>query len=311
MQRKGGSSMTERRDFLRQSFLIGAALALAPGQLFAGAKREKLIILHTNDWHSRIEPFPMDGGRNQGLGGAAKRAALIRKIREEEKHVLLLDSGDIFQGTPYFNQFGGELEYRLMSEMGYDAATLGNHDFDNGLKGLKDQLPHATFPLVCANYDFSGTELAGLIESYKIVEKGSWKIGILGIGIELKGLVPEKLYGATVYQDPVDSANKVAKQLKEEDKCDLVICLSHLGYKYSGSKVSDQVLAKDSEHIDLILGGHTHTFLNKPEGIVNKKGHVVIVNQSGWGGIVLGRLDIEWTLGGKLSNPHNTMLKVS
>lgn len=303
--------MSERRAFLRNTLLLGAGIALSPTHLFAQGKEENLVILHTNDWHSRIEPFPMDGGRNQGLGGAAKRAALIKKIRNEEKHVLLLDSGDIFQGTPYFNQFGGELEYKLMSEMGYDAVTLGNHDFDNGLSGLKTQLPHAKFSTVCANYDFSQTELAGSIEPYKILTKGPWKIGVFGIGIELKGLVPDKLFGATHYQDPINSANKMAKLLKVEEKCDLVVCLSHLGYKYSGNKISDQVLARESEHIDLILGGHTHTFLDEPGEFWNKKGHLVIVNQAGWGGIMLGRLDIRWSRRRKLANPHNTMLKVS
>lgn len=303
--------MTSRRDFIRHSALLGAGLTLAPTYLLAEGKTNKLVILHTNDWHSRIEPFPMDGGKFQGMGGAAKRAALIAKIRQEEEHVLLVDSGDIFQGTPYFNMFEGELEYKLMSAMGYDAATLGNHDFDGGLAGLEKQLPQAKFPILCGNYDFSNTVLAGAFPAYQVFEKGPWKIGVFGIGIELKGLVPDALYGATVYKDPISEANKIAKLLKEEKKCDYVLCLSHLGYKYSGDKVSDQVLAKESEHIDLILGGHTHTFLQEPDEILNKKGRVVIVNQAGWGGILLGRLDIHWARDKTPAKPHNSMLKVS
>jgi len=259
-----------RRNFIKQASLLGMGMGMLPLTAWAKSEEKRLVILHTNDWHSRIEPFPMDGGRLQGQGGAAKRAKLIQQIREEGHEVLLLDCGDIFQGTPYFNVYGGELEFKLMSEMGYDAATLGNHDFDGGLNGLKKQLPHAKFPILCANYDFSETELAGKFAPYKIVDKGQWKVGILGIGIELDGLVPEALYGATKYQDPIEAANKYAALLKQEKNCDLVICLSHLGYKYSGNKISDQVLASQSENIDIILGGHTHTFMEKPDEIKNK-----------------------------------------
>lgn len=303
--------MTERREFLKQSLLLGAAATLVPGRLFAAEEKKKLVILHTNDWHSRIDPFPMDGGKMQGLGGAAKRAALIAKIRKEEEHVLLLDCGDIFQGTPYFNFYGGELEFRLMSSMGYDAATLGNHDFDAGLEGLNKQLPHASFDFVCSNYDFSDTVLAGKFPAHKIIRKGPWKIGLIGICIELKGLVPDAMYGATRYLDPVDTAIKKAAWLKEEEKCDLVICLSHLGQSYSGNKMSDTLLAKETEHIDIILGGHTHTFMDEPLEILNKKAYPVIVTQAGWGGVVLGRLDVEWAKAKTRAKPRTSMLKVS
>lgn len=300
-----------RRTFIKQASLLGMGIGMLPMQTWAKSEEKRLVILHTNDWHSRIEPFPMDGGRLQGQGGAAKRAKLIQQIREEGHEVLLLDCGDIFQGTPYFNLYGGELEFKLMSEMGYDAATLGNHDFDGGLEGLKKQLPHAKFPILSANYDFSETELAGKFAPYQIVDKGPWKVGILGIGIELDGLVPESLYGATKYQDPIEAANKYARLLKHEKNCDLVICLSHLGYKYSGNKISDQVLASQSENIDIILGGHTHTFMEKPAEIENKRQLPVTINQAGWGGVILGRLDLFWTNGKTAAKPHNTMLKVS
>ena len=215
---------------------------------------EKLTILHTNDVHSRIEPFPMDGGRYQGLGGAARRAALIRQIRAKEKQVLLLDSGDIFQGTPYFNFYGGELEFKLMSAMKYDAATIGNHDFDGGIEGLHRQLKYADFPFVSSNYDFSDTIMNGKTKEYQVFKKGWLTIGVFGLGIELKGLVPKSLYRETRYLDPLTQANKTARHLKKEEKCDFVICLSHLGNRYKDSQVSDWIIAENSEDIDLILG---------------------------------------------------------
>ena len=252
----------------------------------------QLTILHTNDVHSRIDPFPMDGSRNEGLGGVAKRASLIKKIRAEQKNVLLLDAGDIFQGTPYFNFFGGELEIKLMSEMGYDAGTIGNHDFDGGIDGLDKQLQFANFPLLSANYDFSDNILNGKIKEYKIFYKGGIKIGVFGLGIELKGLVPAALHKNTIYNDPIIAAQKISTLLKEKEKCDFVICLSHLGYKYEENIVSDRVLATSTSNIDLIIGGHTHTFMREPEKLKNKEGNVVVINQVGWAGIMLGRFDV-------------------
>jgi 5'-nucleotidase len=234
----------------------------------------------------------MDGTNNQGLGGAARRAALIKKLRGEEKNILLLDAGDIFQGTPYFNFYGGELEMKLMSSMGYDAATIGNHDFDNGMDGLLKQLPNANFPLINANYDFSNTVLKNKTIPYKIFKKQGVKIGVFGLGIELKGLVAKELCKDAVYNDPLSIGNKTAAILKNDEKCDYVICLSHLGYKYKESKVSDIVLAENSKNIDLIIGGHTHTFLNEPDIRKNQDGKPVIINQVGWAGIMLGRVDV-------------------
>jgi len=283
-----------RRRFLRTSALSTVFISTGTFPLAAMDKAEltKVTILHTNDVHSRIEPFPMDGSRAAGMGGAAKRAALIEKIRQEEEHVLLLDAGDIFQGTPYFNFFGGELEFKLMSEMRYDAATIGNHDFDAGIDGLFKQLPNASFPFVSSNYDFSDTVLHSNTHTHRIVQKGDVKIGLLGVGIELEGLVPKDLYKATRYLDPLEYANKYAKILKKEEGCDYVICLSHLGFKYEEDKISDMVLAKQSEHIDLIIGGHTHTFLDTPIVEKNRKNKPVVITQVGWGGMILGRLDV-------------------
>lgn len=286
-------STTNRRNFLKSGSAAAAFFALSGSSIPAFAKEEtvQLTILHTNDVHSRIEPFPMDGSRNQGLGGVARRAALIKQIRAEQKNVLLLDAGDVFQGTPYFNMYGGELEIKLMSDMGYDAGTMGNHDFDNGIAGFVKQLPHASFPFLVSNYDFNNTDLKGKIQPYKIFKKQGLKIGIFGLGIELAGLVDKKNYGDIVYQDPVAKANEMAAILKNDMHCDLVICLSHLGYKYKDKKVSDQVLASSTRHIDLIIGGHTHTFMKVPEDIKNLDGKITTVNQVGFAGINLGRLD--------------------
>lgn len=297
--------MYNRRSFLcrlGKTAVIAGSTTMLPSLLKAESfaseegKLHKLTILHTNDVHSRIEPFPMDGGRNEGRGGIAKRAALIKKIRAEEKNVLLLDAGDMFQGTPYFNFFGGELEIKLMSKMGYDAGTIGNHDFDGGIDGLqKNFTTNANFPLINCNYDFKDTIMNGHTKPYHVFNKGGIKIGVLGVGIELDGLVPATLFKATQYTNPIEKANKYATILKEEEKCDYIICLSHLGYKPKGktkNKMCDLLLAKETRNIDLIIGGHTHTILEKPTIVENKEGAEVFVSQVGWAGIILGRLDI-------------------
>ncbi|MFP5039800.1 bifunctional metallophosphatase/5'-nucleotidase [Parasediminibacterium sp. JCM 36343] len=289
----------DRRGFLWQSGMAGGALmasSLVGSDVFAAEAAEKttLTILHTNDVHSRLEPFPMDGGKNAGMGGVAARAAIIEQIRAEAEHVLLLDAGDIFQGTPYFNIYKGEPEIKAMSMMGYDACTIGNHDFDAGLENFALQLKHATFPVLVCNYDFANTPMENKSTPFKIFEKGGIKIGVFGVGIELKGLVPEQLYGNTVYKDPIACANTTIDFLKRHG-CDLIICLSHLGDKYDDNKVSDEVLAKETEGIDLIIGGHTHRFFPMPLKYTNKIGGDTLVNQVGWAGLQLGRLDYSFT----------------
>ena len=288
--------MSNRRTFIKQSLLGGlsfAGLNLLPFNIFAFNKKKytKITILHTNDVHSHVEPFPENDPKYPGLGGAARRAAIIQQIRSEEKNVLLVDAGDIFQGTPYFNKYKGEIDMKLMSLMQYDVATIGNHDFDNGIDGLNNMLPYAHFPFVNVNYDFSNTVLKNKIHSYRTFLKDGVKIGVFGLGVELDGLVDKSLYKETVYNDPVPLANKIAKQLKEEEKCHLIICLSHLGYEYKTDKVSDLTLAKSTENIDLIVGGHTHTFLDKPVEVKNLANKTTIINQVGWAGINLGRID--------------------
>lgn len=282
-----------RRYFLQQTALAsGALMAASILKVNAGtiANTDTLTILHTNDVHSRLDPFPMDGSKNAGLGGVAARAEIIKQIRAETDNVLLLDAGDIFQGTPYFNLYKGEPEIKAMSMMQYDATTMGNHDFDAGLDNFATQLQHATFPVILSNYNFTSTPMEGKSIPYKIIKKGNIKVGILGIGIELQGLVPENLYGKTIYQNPIEKANETATILKKQG-CDMIICLSHLGDKYEDNKVSDEVLAKECYDIDLIIGGHTHRFFPEPRKYTNKKGGDTLVNQVGWSGIQLGRLD--------------------
>ena len=303
----------KRRTFIRKAGTATLMSSVGTFPLSAFAKDDliKLTVLHTNDVHSRIEPFPMDGSRNEGLGGAARRASLIKKIRAAEENLLLLDAGDIFQGTPYFNFFLGELEFKLMSEMKYDAATLGNHDFDGGMEGLYKQLPLANFPFLVSNYDFSDTLMNGKTKPYKIFKKDGLKIGVLGVGIELEGMVPEKHYKGTRYLDPIAAANKYALELKKAQKCDLVICLSHLGYRYRNNKVSDVVLAENSRNIDVIIGGHKHTFMKNAAAYRNLDQAEVIINQVGWAGMLLGRMDFyfERNKKGKCMTCGNTLIK--
>lgn len=273
---------------------MGGVLQSGPLGAMNRLATTRITILHTNDWHSRIEPFERDGGQLSGQGGAAARVLMIESIRKESEHVLLLDAGDIFQGTPYFNYFGGEPEYKLMTLMGYDAVTLGNHDFDNGIDGIMKQLPHAGFSMLNANYDFTGTPLKDIVKPYQIFRKGPVRIGVFGIGIELKGLVPNALYGSIKYLDPIQHAQEMAMHLRTAEHCHLVICLSHLGYKYAHQKVSDISLAAATEGIDLIIGGHTHTFLDEPVSVTNRMGQSVLINQVGWAGVRLGRIDFDF-----------------
>ena len=284
----------KRRDFIEKTAASTALLSL--GLSFSSFKSESvehLTILHTNDVHSYIDPFPADHPRNPNMGGVSKRASIIEKIRLENPNVLLLDAGDIFQGTPYFNYYGGELEFKLMSMMKYDATTIGNHDFDNGLEGIVAQMPHASFEFISSNYDFKNTVMDGYVKPYKIFSKGNIKIGVFGLGIELSGLVDKKNYKETVYNNPVETAQEMVRILKQEKKCDLIICLSHLGYKYNTEpdKICDLKLATLTKDIDLIIGGHTHTFLDKPTIVKNLEQKEVLVNQVGCYGINLGRID--------------------
>ncbi|GJM28675.1 MAG: metallophosphatase [Cyclobacteriaceae bacterium] len=301
----------QRRKFIKRTIAGSIGLNLLGITTFGDIKQSSdLTILHTNDMHSRIDPFPDDGGKYAGLGGMSRRAQLITEIRSQVDQVLLLDAGDIFQGTPYFNLFGGALEFKLMSQIKYDAATLGNHDFDNGIGGLQEQLPHAKFPFIISNYDFSRTSLSGQFDPYRVFQKGSIRVGVFGLGIELTGLVAEQLYGKTRYIDPVSVAKEMVQQLKSLD-CQLIVCISHLGYQYQSEKISDRKLAEDVSGIDLIIGGHTHTFLPEPQKITHLDGHSTLINQVGFGGIHLGRIDYQLTVGSANLTQSSKTVKVN
>lgn len=303
----------KRRDFILKSTattaLIGiGGLGLQSFKKSTSAKH--LTILHTNDVHSHIDPFPANDKRNANKGGVARRATLIHQIRQENPNTLLFDAGDIFQGTPYFNFYKGELEFKLMSKMGYDASTIGNHDFDNGIDGLFKQWPNAQFDFISANYDFTNTVLNGQVKPYQIYLKDGIKIGVFGLGIELNGLVNKTLYKETKYLDPVEIAHDMSRILKVEEKCDLVICLSHLGYNYRKypDKISDLKLSGLTKDIDLIIGGHTHTFLKKPTISKNSDGKNMLINQVGWGGINLGRIDYYFDETDKIGSGTNIIV---
>lgn len=284
----------KRREFLQNTSAATAMVALGSVGLQSFITKPtvtQITVLHTNDVHSHIDPFGPEDGRNANKGGVARRASLIESIRKESPNTLLLDAGDIFQGTPYFNYYGGELEFKLMSKMKYDASTIGNHDFDNGIDGLYAQLPHADFEFICSNYDFSNTVMDTQVKPYKIFTKENIKIGVFGLGIELDGLVDKNMYKETVYLNPVEIAQDMSRILKEQEKCDLIICLSHLGYHYEYDKIDDLKLASQTKNIDLIIGGHTHTFLPKPTITKNSEGKNMLVNQVGCYGLNLGRID--------------------
>ena len=285
----------DRRKFIQQT--AAAASLTAIGGLTTPSidikSKKHITILHTNDTHSHIEPFEASHYKYANKGGVARRATTVEAIRKENPNTLLLDAGDIFQGTPYFNYFGGELEFKLMSMLKYDLATIGNHDFDNSIDGLYKQLPNANFNFVSANYDFKNTILDSHVKPYQTFVKDGIKIGVFGLGVELQGLVHPKMYKETKYLDPLEISQDMSRILKEEEHCDLIICLSHLGYHYKNKpdKISDLKLAKASKNIDLIIGGHTHTFLPKPTVVRNSIDENILVNQVGCYGINIGRID--------------------
>ena len=288
-----------RRKFLKNSVYGSLALGSALNNYSCDSENfKKITILHTNDVHSHIEPFSKDHSEFPNRGGFERRSTILNSIRSKNPNTLLLDAGDIFQGTPYFNFYNGELEFKLMSLLKYDAVTIGNHDFDNGITGLNEQMPNASFDFLISNYDFKNTVLDGKTSDYKIYIKSGIKIGVFGLGIELEGLVTKELYRETKYLDPIDIAQDVAKKLKNEEKCDLIICLSHLGYKYDNlpNRVCDYNLAKKTKDIDLIIGGHTHTFMNEPIILKNQISKDVLVNQVGCFGLFLGQIDFYFDL---------------
>ena len=286
----------KRRHFLKKikfSSIYGLTLPYFINDNYFDNGLKKITILHTNDVHSHIDPFPKNDPLNPSGGGVIARANLINLVKKDNPHTLVLDAGDVFQGTPYFNFFGGELELKLMSKMGYNASTLGNHEFDNGMEKLSKVLKHANFSFLNSNYTLKNTPLENKIKSHEIFNINGIKIGVFGIGIELEGLVEKKLYKGIKYLNPIEISKDISNDLKYNHNCDLIICLSHLGFSYSKDKniMCDLILAKQTKNIDLIIGGHTHTFLDEPVKVKNLENKDVIINQVGCFGINLGKID--------------------
>lgn len=252
-----------------------------------GAQNKNIVILHTNDTHSRIEPLPENDKYNPNTGGVERRLAYIENIRKVNKNVLLFDAGDFVQGTPYFNLFKGKAEVEAMNLMHYDAGTIGNHEFDYGMDVLESFVKEITFPIVCSNYDFSKTALAPYVKPYLIVKKDGVKIGVVSTNINPRGLVASANCKGMKFLPPIETANRYALFLRSVEKCDMIVCLSHRGYE------NDVQFAKKSANIDIIIGGHSHTFMKKTDFIKNKKGKEVLMFQAGAKGIFVGRIDVE------------------
>lgn len=271
------------------------ACACACIVLLAGCQKEvqhHLTILHTNDTHSQVEPLPETDSRNPNMAGYARRMGVIEAERALDPNLLLVDAGDFSQGTPYFNFFHGRVEIEAMNRMGYDAATLGNHEFDNGLDTLAMLLEMANFPFVCANYDVTGSPLEGLLKRYTIIEKGGLKIGIFGLGVMPNDLIAAKNFEPIQYLDPLPVMEEMGSLLREEEGCDVVVCLSHLGTDNKNG-VADTILAPLSHHIDVIIGGHTHQIYDGKR-MTNADGKEVILSQAGKSGGRVGKMVLQF-----------------
>lgn len=275
---------------MKRLYLFLTAVCLC--MTLAAQDVKELLILHTNDTHSRIEPIPVSDPNPEyaGKAGFVRRATLIKEMREKNKDLLLFDCGDFSQGSPYYNMFGGEVEVKLMNEMGYDAGTIGNHEFDFGLDNMARIFRMANFPIVCANYDVQGTVLEGLVKPYVVLERDGVRIGVFGLSPALEGLVQAHCYGDVVFKDPIEAAQQVADVLKEKEKCDLVICLSHLGWQ--GEPYSDETLIPHTRNIDIVLGGHSHSYFDKTLFYKNLDGKEIPLQQMGKNAVYVGRMKV-------------------
>lgn len=260
--------------------------------LTAAAKGKQLLILHTNDTHSCVIPLNPNLADTMlaGRGGFLRRAAMIDQMRKEDKELLLLDSGDFSQGSPYYTMFKGDVETELMNIMGYDAATIGNHEFDFGLDNMARLFKKVNFPIVCANYDFTGTVVEGLVKPYVVIKRKGVKIGIFGLSPKLEGLVMASTCAGVKYLDPIKTANDIADKLKNEEKCDVVICLSHLGWDEAG--LNDMEMMAKTRNIDLVLGGHSHSYFQQLNYVRNLDGKEIPNDQNGKHGIFVGKITL-------------------
>jgi len=256
------------------------------------ANKLKLVILHTNDTHSQIEATEKSSLNYADMGGYARRMGVIQKIRSEEKNVLLFDSGDFLQGTPFFNFYNGRIEIDAMNRMNYDASTLGNHEFDNGIDTLAVILKKAKFPLISSNYDVEFTPIKNFVKPYLIFKKHGLKIGVMALNVDPKSLIIEINYRGMVYKDPIEKAKEISEFLKKTKHCDLIICLSHLGSDSTSVNINDFTIAHQTKYIDVIIGGHSHSMLENAK-TNNAAGKKVIIAQVGKSGLNLGRIDLE------------------
>ena len=252
----------------------------------------KLVILHTNDTHSQVEPTEKSTLKTADMGGYARRMGEIESIRAKEKNVLLVDAGDYSQGTPYFNFFNGRVEIDAMNRMKYDAGTLGNHEFDNGIDTLATVLKNAQFPMISSNYQLDKTPLFSLIKPYIVIVKGGLRIGIMALDVNPVSLIFEKNYRGIVYEDPIEKANNVSDLLKKREHCDVIICLSHLGADSTKHEVNDFEIARKTRYIDVIIGGHSHSMITNTN-VQNAAGRNIVIAQMGKSGLYLGRVDLE------------------
>lgn len=274
---------------LMSSLIFQNAAINIPGSL--QAKEKRLVILHTNDTHSQVEPFSKTALRYPDTGGYARRMGVIDSIRRSEDCVLIFDDGDFSQGTPYYNFYGGRIEIEGFNRMHYDAVTLGNHEFDNGIDSLALSLRKANFPVISSNYDVSSSILQGLVQPWVILKKGGLKIGVMSTNVDPASLIMEANFKGVVFKDPLKTAQEVSEFLKIKKKCDLVICLSHLGSDSTEVKLNDFKIAHQTRYIDVILGGHSHTLLENVK-TPNQDGRPVMIAQMGRSGLFLGKIDL-------------------
>lgn len=272
--------------------LIFISLLLTTAVQLAAQQTGKLVILHTNDTHSQVEPTDKNLASNADMGGYARRMGMIQKIRAEEKNVLLVDAGDYWQGTPYFNFFNGRVEIDALNRMKYDAVNLGNHEFDNGIDSLAAALRTAQIAVISSNYGVRKTALKRLVQPYVITYRDGLKIGIMALGVNPSGLIFGKNYTGLIYNDPVKTAKRLSWKLKKMKGCDVVICLSHLGSDSLSIDINDFSLARKTRHIDVIIGGHSHTMLENARA-TNAAGKPVVIAQMAKSGLYLGRIDLE------------------
>lgn len=258
--------------------------------LNSSAQKKQLVILHTNDTHSCIMPLSVNLSDTlvAGRGGFVRRATMLQEARKKHPDLLLFDSGDFSQGSPYYTLYRGDVEIELMNEMQYTASTVGNHEFDFGMENMARLFRKARFPILCSNYDFTGTVLEGLVKPYMTFRHNGVKIGVFALDPELDGLVFSKNCQGVKYLDPIRVANDMATMLKKQKKCDVVICISHLGWNLHG--IDDTEVIAGSRNIDLVLGGHSHTYFHTLQYVKDLDGREVPVDQNGKHAVYVGKI---------------------